>query len=461
MVDVSRSSRPARGTRPGSVFSGVPWEPKARGSSPAIAAPVASPMVGKQVADAGAEMGGAIKRSTMRPGGIAEEGFAGTARALPFQSEMEQSFGADLSGVKVYADGNAKQATEKLGAQAYVMGDRIAFNTATPDRNTVAHELTHVLQHTGAGGARPTNGETDSRGIDMAGEHEAEAVEAAVSGGKRAATALGGAAPSAARPKKVGPARKAPGGGFSSGLTFSPDSFKTGLSYQLWAGGPFIVPTPVPAVFAQVVPSVTVSCVTGVNWDAAEESETGLVLELTVTGGVELVLWAGAPHLANFYASLSAGVTGAFTYTLNKDTWTLAGGLSLASNFAIGVSVAAGILDYRFEFGAVDPIATLAGIQWQNGNFSAGAFEWGPIPQQAFAMIEDASNQGQQLISAGVQLGKDGVEMTTKTISSAADWSTDQFDRLMGGAGAIIGGAVDTVGDAAGGIKDGIGGLFD
>ena len=128
VVDVNNGGRRmARGTGPqGSVFgNGVPW---ARGSSPEIARPagkdsasaksIESPLNNAAVSDAGANAGAAIQKSTMRPGGIAEQGFAGTAGALPFQSEMEQSFGRDLSGVKVYADANAKLATEKLGAEA-------------------------------------------------------------------------------------------------------------------------------------------------------------------------------------------------------------------------------------------------------------------------------------------------------------------------------------------------------
>jgi hypothetical protein len=443
------------GRRRGSLFgTGVPWGanngkpsgPKARGSQQRIESPL-----GKDVAHAGAKAGHAIQKSTMRPGGIAQQGFTGTARRVPFQEEMEQSFGADFSGVKVYADAGAKQATEKLGASAYVVGNKIAFNTSSPDRSTVAHELTHVHQHTGRGGARPASG-NDSRGIDMAGEHEAEAVESAVSGGKHARSALSGAAPASPTTsrKRLGPARKAAGGGFSAGLTFSPDDFKSNFSYPLWGGAAIEMPTPAPGVFMSMTPSVSISCDPGVRWDDAEDAEKGLEVGVNVSGSVSFKLSLGSmnANVAAAYGEMVATVSGGFTYNLGKDAWSLKGDIHLASDFGVGVSIAGGIIDYKFQFGHFE-IASLLGIRFGSDGFSAGAFDWGSGPKEAFSMIQEALNQASSIATAGITAASDGVKYVSREFHSAAEWTTDAYDEAIGGVGAVVSTVTDAAGDAA------------
>ncbi len=458
--DPAASSGRRRG---GSVFGGgVPWganNGKPSGK-PMEHGRVESPL-GKEVAHAGHQAGHAIHKSTMRPGGIAEQGFTGTARPVPFREEMEQSFGADFSRVKVYADANAKQATEKLGASAYVMGDKIAFNTSSPDRNTVAHELTHVLQHTGRGGARPTSGERDSRGLDMAGEHEAENVESALASGKDAKTALSGAAPSSSVPRKKGPARKAAGGGFSAALTFDPDSFKNNLSYQLW-GAPCEVPLPVPGLFASATPSVSITCTQGVNWDAAEESDKGLEVGVSVSGGVSLKLSLGSSYLnvASLYGELEATATGSFTYKLGKDAWSLAGDIALASDFAVGLSLGMGLIDYKFQFGHLD-LAKLASIRFAPGSFSAGTLEWGADTKAAFGVVQAALDQGSQLAASGITKATEGAKYVYREFNSAADWSGDAFNTAVGGVGAVVNTVTDAAGDAVGAVTGAVGGAID
>lgn len=76
----------------------------------------------------------------------AMQGFSGPTRALPFRLAMEQRFQEDLSGVKAYTGPRARAACAALGANAFAVGDQVAFASEAPARRTVAHEVTHVVQ---------------------------------------------------------------------------------------------------------------------------------------------------------------------------------------------------------------------------------------------------------------------------------------------------------------------------
>ena len=64
--------------------------------------------------------------------------------ALPHQGELEAQFGQPLGGIQAHV-GEAP-AVQALGGRAAAEGDVVAFADAAPDRGTVAHEVTHVLQ---------------------------------------------------------------------------------------------------------------------------------------------------------------------------------------------------------------------------------------------------------------------------------------------------------------------------
>jgi hypothetical protein len=76
----------------------------------------------------------------------AKEGFRGTSQAVPYKSEMEGKFGMSFDDVKTYSGGQAKSAAKGLGAEAFTYGNQIAFKHDKPSKDTVAHELTHVIQ---------------------------------------------------------------------------------------------------------------------------------------------------------------------------------------------------------------------------------------------------------------------------------------------------------------------------
>ncbi|MCF6358780.1 MAG: DUF4157 domain-containing protein, partial [Draconibacterium sp.] len=76
------------------------------------------------------------------------------------QSQMEGSFGANFSGVKIHTDSTAVQLNKELGAQAFTAGKDIYFNEGkySPDsrngKKLLAHELTHSVQQ-GAAQVQP------------------------------------------------------------------------------------------------------------------------------------------------------------------------------------------------------------------------------------------------------------------------------------------------------------------
>ncbi len=81
------------------------------------------------------------------------------------QSFMESRFGADFSGVQVHSGGYANQLSRDLNAKAFTVGADIYFNSGEyhpgdkEGKRLLAHELTHVMQQTGAGnGGQPESG---------------------------------------------------------------------------------------------------------------------------------------------------------------------------------------------------------------------------------------------------------------------------------------------------------------
>lgn len=77
-----------------------------------------------------------------------------------FLSEMEASFGTGFGHVRIHSDAAAAQSAAELGANAFAIGDHIAFGpgryeTASLEgRRLIAHELAHVAQQRGGDGAR-------------------------------------------------------------------------------------------------------------------------------------------------------------------------------------------------------------------------------------------------------------------------------------------------------------------
>ena len=65
----------------------------------------------------------------------------------PVQEEMEGRLGADFSRVRVHTDAAARASAADLGACAYTSGVHVVIGDGGADKHTLAHELTHVIQH--------------------------------------------------------------------------------------------------------------------------------------------------------------------------------------------------------------------------------------------------------------------------------------------------------------------------
>jgi hypothetical protein len=129
------------------------------------------------------ESGGILQRKGGEDGAkgassqqIAASGFSGPAMSLPYQSQMEASFGVSFSGVQAYGGGAAAAANSQLGSQAYAVGQQIAFADASPSPVVVAHELAHTIQQGSAGPVQTWSEGENGDAFEAEADHAAAAV---------------------------------------------------------------------------------------------------------------------------------------------------------------------------------------------------------------------------------------------------------------------------------------------
>jgi len=378
------------------------------------------------IGGAGASAGSSMAQSTRSASDVAAEGFSGSAHEVPYRKEMETSFGADFSGVKAYSDGPALKANNDLGAHAYAAGDQVAFASSNPSKETVAHELTHVLQHTGQEPARKSSGDGSDGGIDTSGEHEAERVEAAVASGQPASSALGGGGHTAAGParKARGPALEAADPKFGMGMTFSPEGLEKSYQYKIWDGGFEIPIAAVPGLQAKFDSSVIVKAAAGVNW-----KEKALTAALGAEGSVGIGLGYGKKEIAEVYGMMEAKAAGGFEYKKTDKEWELTGAIGLSANLAVGVSVANGLLDQRFEFGKCE-IGKLTGLYWKDGHFDKGklGWEWGKEAKELFAAVKKVVDKALQLAHMAADAAKAAYDKAKQVAKGVYNSAHDVYD---------------------------------
>ena len=70
----------------------------------------------------------------------------GQPLAAPLKDEMEARLGADFSQVRVHTDSVARASAAEVGARAYTVGNHVVIGDGRADKQTFAHELTHVIQ---------------------------------------------------------------------------------------------------------------------------------------------------------------------------------------------------------------------------------------------------------------------------------------------------------------------------
>ncbi|PXX69504.1 Putative peptidoglycan-binding domain-containing protein [Pseudomonas sp. LAMO17WK12:I10] len=95
------------------------------------------------------------------PGGTLEAEFdklpqGGTALSREERQFFEPRFGNDFANVRIHADANADRLARSINAEAFTFGSHIAFRSqryaprSESGQHLLAHELTHVVQQTGA-----------------------------------------------------------------------------------------------------------------------------------------------------------------------------------------------------------------------------------------------------------------------------------------------------------------------
>lgn len=80
------------------------------------------------------------------PAAIAARGFDGSGCAYPHLARIKQSFGNhNVEGIQAHIGGRGAASAESFGAQAFAVGNAVAFRTA-PGLWLAAHEAAHVVQ---------------------------------------------------------------------------------------------------------------------------------------------------------------------------------------------------------------------------------------------------------------------------------------------------------------------------
>jgi|GEM_PF-3206563 len=437
-------------------------------------APVADSFASSGAGLAG-QVGGDLPVQQKSAADVAEGGFQGGGHEIPHRAAMEQSFGMDFGHVRAHTDAGASRANDTLGSHAYAMGDQVAFKSASPSPALTAHELTHVVQH-----SQNPQGKTDGS-VDTAGEAEAEAVEAAVSSGKPAHTALrsgpGGGGPGLksigrAPAFKRGPALEGGEGGskFGMGMTFSLEGFEKSYDYTIWKGH-YPWPTPVPGVNFVVDPSVKVSGKGAAKFGG--ESKGDLSAQLGVFGECGVGLSGGIPDVAEIYGTFNPAIEGAFTLTKvgnpggeakagehkpagehapaaeHKEeakgpasTWSLVGAIGLKAAVKIGVSLGGGIVDQAFELGSIE-ICKLTGVYFDQTGFRKDkiGFEWSEKIKQTFETIKALVEKARRLGKAGIEAAKKAGRFVSGAVSATG--------KAIGDGARAVGETASNVGNAA------------
>ena len=93
----------------------------------------------------------------------------GTKLDTQTRSQMESSFGADFSTVRVHTDSSANQLSQDLGAKAFTHGSDIYFNKgqynpgSRDGQHLLAHELTHTVQQGATVQRKPVSDDLEAK----------------------------------------------------------------------------------------------------------------------------------------------------------------------------------------------------------------------------------------------------------------------------------------------------------
>ena len=106
---------------------------------------------------------------TATPAASVDQALASSGKPLEtgLRQDMEQRFGHDFAGVRIHSSAAAGQSARDVNANAYTVGHAIVFGESqfapgtSQGRRLIAHELTHVVQQSGANGFR--SGQSNAR----------------------------------------------------------------------------------------------------------------------------------------------------------------------------------------------------------------------------------------------------------------------------------------------------------
>ncbi|BAY20852.1 hypothetical protein NIES2100_05960 [Calothrix sp. NIES-2100] len=111
------------------------------------------------------------------------EATKGQPSQIAFRPEMEDAFGENFSGVKMYLGQSVQM--KQLSARAATQGEKIAFASNNPDKKLVAHELTHVVQNRRFGVQNAVQGKSEVSDPNSTDEQEADVIANQVAEGKQ------------------------------------------------------------------------------------------------------------------------------------------------------------------------------------------------------------------------------------------------------------------------------------
>lgn len=117
------------------------------------------------------------------PGATYAQATSGASSEVPYRADMERGFGSDFSTVQAYTGRTSEMGAIQAKAATAGSDERIAFADASPSRDTVAHELAHVVQARQGGGAAGVQASSTVSQPGDAAEVQADAAAATVAGG--------------------------------------------------------------------------------------------------------------------------------------------------------------------------------------------------------------------------------------------------------------------------------------
>jgi hypothetical protein len=133
---------------------------------------------GAPLAPAGSKVAQAAGGGATDAASAARLAMTGTRIPLPHKETVEARVGADLGGVQAYSGEPAQQACAMVGAEAFTIGNAIAFADPSPPLDLVLHEVTHVVQQGGDRMSGPPSIPDDLAMSEEGDAHEQEAAAA-------------------------------------------------------------------------------------------------------------------------------------------------------------------------------------------------------------------------------------------------------------------------------------------